>query len=862
MEERPKRMTLMKCWPVPWRPGGDQDDTSTPVEDLNGSKSPREPVNEVSITINEADVLKEVHLYKNFQVPSVAAGIEVTDLQTFYDLTAYGVSEDQQEQLWAVEVSRLVKAVTVATPLPFNGSGELAVDSKKSYEIMAALADQFYQVLNIVSLDCESFLAENENLLCEESYLERSRVNLGYLCDRDENEAEETAEKTPSTNQEDLFEFINYCTAVFARLICTATEGEVFYAAILAHLAKISTKIKVLSSNPKEYAEISLENGVSSQEVQVPQASGLRGRQGDANMVDSNLTPEGGLRDNANANLIAMADLMRSMKGQMTRQKLGQLETTSRKEAIKKLYFFREAAIQHNLVDFLFFLLVSLRGNSRMMRTTFTSYEICSLIYETGLERFRTLVFQDQDGDFLGTSKTSNLNYARSVIHMLSQSVQQISTEDGSPGNAGAAQYSNIDPGADEDKPVETQISWSYVPGDHESGSLQVPNIVRLKSMSRVITIIIPMIISSPAFADRMGDFMSMVTATDLMREREKEGKVKPRVFGNYSAFFSLTTSEYATKQKDRGPSEAKSLSNALMRRNNLLSGKEITQIGRVPSLATAKVLPDPTPAEDRDSKSMMDLERIQRHQTELDNVREKMRKCVLEEKGVMVQCKLFVTRLMLVCAALVAGGIAVGITVGERIPGVDPFNITTYCWVMAGFLLLVAKSIRVRNWPWNDFLRGRVLCTAVSELSSVTGIDEQLIIAYLLQDESSSYLQTRGPFNAVFKRRSDDGFSIDLPITMWTMLMCGLIMIEVESVDGRGLVCLDLRGRRNGFIKSLGTIIPDKDGDQHVYCQSLPETKLQGAQKGSYRVKLNVGGGMAWRRAIGFYGNRDAEFV
>lgn len=47
---------------------------------------------------------------------------------------------------------------------------------------------------------------------------------------------------------------------------------------------------------------------------------------------------------------------------------------------------------------------------------------------------------------------------------------------------------------------------------------------------------------------------------------------------------------------------------------------------------------------------------------------------------------------------------------------------------------------------------------------------------AYLLQDESNSFLQTCGPFNAAFRRRSEDGFSINMPITMRTMLMCGLI--------------------------------------------------------------------------------------
>lgn len=65
-----------------------------------------------------------------------------------------------------------------------------------------------------------------------------------------------------------------------------------------------------------------------------------------------------------------------------------------------------------------------------------------------------------------------------------------------------------------------------------------------------------------------------------------------------------------------------------------------------------------------------------------------------------MVQCRLYVSAVVALSASLVIGGISIGITVGDRIPGVDPFNITTYCWVLAAFVLLVFKSIRVRDWP------------------------------------------------------------------------------------------------------------------------------------------------------------------
>ncbi|KAF5485649.1 hypothetical protein CGCF413_v013441 [Colletotrichum fructicola] len=87
----------------------------------------------------------------------------------------------------------------------------------------------------------------------------------------------------------------------------------------------------------------------------------------------------------------------------------------------------------------------------------------------------------------------------------------------------------------------------------------------------------------------------------------------------------------------------------------------------------------------------------------------------------------------MTACGILVVGGITAGLIVGERIPGVDPFNIATFAWVLAAFIILIAKSLSVREWPWRDFLRGQVPCRSVSELHTVTGIDEQRILKYLL---------------------------------------------------------------------------------------------------------------------------------
>ncbi|KAK1851926.1 hypothetical protein CCHR01_05440 [Colletotrichum chrysophilum] len=177
----------------------------------------------------------------------------------------------------------------------------------------------------------------------------------------------------------------------------------------------------------------------------------------------------------------------------------------------------------------------------------------------------------------------------------------------------------------------------------------------------------------------------------------------------------------------------------------------------------------------------------------------------------------------MAACGILVVGGILAGLLVGERIPGVDPFNIATFAWVLAAFIILIAKSLSVREWPWRDFLRGQVPCRSVSELHTVTGIDEQSILKYLLANDVLTILTTRGPFNICFTRRSEDGFSIDVKSELRTLMTSGIVVVQVEMATGRGLVCLDLRGGIEGRT-SINHIDGPREGERLIGCPDLDD--------------------------------------
>jgi hypothetical protein len=148
-------------------------------------------------------------------------------------------------------------------------------------------------------------------------------------------------------------------------------------------------------------------------------------------------------------------------------------------------------------------------------------------------------------------------------------------------------------------------------------------------------------------------------------------------------------------------------------------------------------------------------------------SVEMRMNEWIISELTVTLKCYRYVYTILSFCILLVCGATAVPFSVQNRLKGVDPFNITTFAWLVAGFILVIAKSRYVCEWPWHDFLRGRVVCKSIKEMADVTGIDDQIILTSLLHNERDTTLITKGPYNSMFERRAEsgnEGFSIDIP--------------------------------------------------------------------------------------------------
>jgi len=172
------------------------------------------------------------------------------------------------------------------------------------------------------------------------------------------------------------------------------------------------------------------------------------------------------------------------------------------------------------------------------------------------------------------------------------------------------------------------------------------------------------------------------------------------------------------------------------------------------------------------------------------------MRHWLPNESSIVVECKGYIFLVLSISAIILLGGIAIGVTVGERIPGVDPWGITNYSWLVVGVVLVFAKSRYVTDWPWHDFLRMRVVCSSVSDLVEVGKVTEEMVLIKLLLEEHQTTLTTTGPYNGMFSRRAGpgEGFAIDAPVGLNTLFAAGFIVLKVRGEEGDNIVVFDLR--------------------------------------------------------------------
>lgn len=844
------------------------------------------------INVSQDEILKVLCNHEGYSDPDLGPSVTVREgLFNMMDVTPYGLSAADQKELWQEESIRLASAVTdLNTPLSFVGTKDLAHDTKDGYETLANIANQAWVAMNITIHDSQAILTRHYPDLALEKMLKDSRGVLEDFVGGDDDEDYDNADNvttectwSPSVNANDYNELVNYLTATLARVYCKAASGTAWLEHVLAHLVMISTKLKVVSFALSESVSTSLEmsSDLKKNQPSVPYGRGV----GRHNGGDGAL----GQADDSEVRgpLQALNHMLNSMDVLKTHDQ-SKVGPKTKWNAVRDRYWVRTSKYLMPIQLVVRHILISLRGQNPLATTSNTSYELSGILYDSMFGEFSTYVYQDVNGEYLGGSKPENINVAHAVFEVLGMTMKMLKDDRDSKrkttmGHTGSRTVTWEDPSTqsgtvivqgtsstdenlrDPTQLVGTIISWQYtaVPasqpqsqdgerGAPVAGGVTVPEeSLSLISMCEVISVMVPLLAGSPKVIEYITDFIQMSAYTAAS---DKISLFEPL---RYKGSFCLNTDVYRDAWSKQPNLVVSGLSRAIMVGDGLLSYKK----GETIPILSYKTQPALLPIAEDSREKTDDKEVIRRRQQKVEKALRKMNGWVVEENGVRVRCALYVWTTIVIASTLVLGGIAAGIAIKNRMDPVDPFNVTMYCWVVAAFTVLIAKSLLVAEWPWRDFLRSQVLCRSASELHSVSGIDDQLILAKLLHDESDSRLQTRGPYNSVFKRKSDsaDGFSIDQPISMRTMLLSGLIMIQVRAHHGEFLVCLDLRKgteydvipHENYALETEGLIVSD----------SVPDKEPQ-PRTAKRRIPLKVTKELRWGQIVGVFGESECLFT
>ena len=795
-----------------FRHAGDESD------EVSFTKTPKmgQSDEQVEIQTTMDQVQQWMKSDKSYCPPAITTPLE--NLAKFDDFEKYGATQEQESRLREIEAQRIMDSLKDAsTPILFqdfmNFFGPV---NQQNYNYLSSLATQLLSAMSICSHDNQLLVFEHCSELFLSSEYSRSVSALKSRFDKDtksdegdSKNSDGTPKLLPHSNAELYCALLDYSTAVLARFAVYGVSDEYWHTRVAGGLARLSAKLKFLLADPKKYAKLSLEDGqdLLAKEEAFEYLGLSKKLHADVPIYDSPGTAALTSKERSNR----VAELQGLIK---------------QKDSISKLYFAEMLLVSNWAIDSLKSMLVSVRG-SQLHGLSSSAFDICALTYKSGLNGPTILMFQDREGEILGSAQREFVRLSYMGFKLVHQAASAVSNR-----------LTSAPPRTHPSNPDDSVTLNLELSEEQSGGRTRLRDVpLHLHSLVDVITVMVPMMCLQPITIRELHETLQIVGSMATLG-RAMAHKSLP--LKKFTAFGSLRSTAYVRETGPEWENDVRPLSKSLLAEQRL----RILDHNRVYGTDNWNNLPGA--AKDRV---------VSEANEQLKRLEQTVSTWVIEEKAVRVSCVRYVFWVMLACSILVVGGILTGALLGDRLTGVDPFDIATFAWVLAGFVILVCKSLLVAEWPWRDFLLGRVPCRSVSELHTVTGIDSQEILAYLLVQESSSILITKGPYNRPFTIRSEDGFAIDIKAEMRTLISSGIIAIKVTTAEGPALVCLDLRPGLPGRagIQHLDSL--EKD-DVVIGCSERPEVFDEDQE-----VPLRSQRQLRWTRILGVYHKPHKKF-
>ncbi|MBE3041322.1 hypothetical protein IMZ48_01800, partial [Candidatus Bathyarchaeota archaeon] len=728
-------------------------------------------------------------------------GYEMKGLPKFDDLTRYDIREKEELELWQLEVRRLAEMAKSEDPPSLEGDPEwFGRADSDGYNNLHRLALQVQYAMDVVIHDNELVLLEHHPQIANEKSWEMAHRRICRTFDQEKGTIRyERTIRIKKHNDEAYHALVNYITAVLIRVLLRSMTGKFWVENCVTVLAKFAAKFKVVGAD----LPLAFEKTLSAHEdfqirvSQTPEARGV-------------IPPAQSAAGEGDDHIAKQQKALRE-----------DIDTSGAR------YFIEMDTFRHPLGMIIQSAIADLAWNEEFGQTA-DIFETSAVVYDTGFPNRRTQLCQERDGSIGAAAERRDINFAGVAFQIGFEIWGTLSSSSDDPigENYTTLTWSRkpYSKGYDKLKGNDKLKGDDRLNGDdglngdaHISQkplrqSRQPDPEIRMTAMADVIAALVPYLMYCGSFASALSGFTKLAV---LISDPSN-----PVRYYKQKAFLSVARMHTSAYERSKKP-------------NSALIAQTVfeTDISRRARLGEPNV----------------------RLRDEL----EKVIGWTIDEKAITIQHTWYTLISLLACAVLIAGGVAL-IAIGERAKGVDPSNLTALAWAAAGFSMVFFKSRRVQDWPWRDFLRGRIVCRSVSEVQSVTGMDPQTLMAILLRLESRVLLKTRGPFNTLFARKAEDGFSIDVPLLTSTVVDGGHIFVRVDSMSGPALV--GLRAKNWGSYESISPKDYSPNGEGFVCRDFLDAGWYRGHGEGEekalplYTICTNE---LHWYRVRGVFSTR-----
>ncbi|KAF2731924.1 hypothetical protein EJ04DRAFT_554380 [Polyplosphaeria fusca] len=743
-----------------------------------------------------ADILKEAYDFSQYRVNSTGVD-EVSKLES---LQRHGVKDEDYKELLQAEIQRLADTVSSEDPLIFDSEGLLDQTDKPSYEALSAVATWAKWSCSTVRLEDTASIIEHHpfpKVFHSCFPLLKIRYNeVHQLCA--DKVVKGRLPQPQDRHRKLYFKLVDYASGILARILVRVTKSHGLNLTVLALLAKLVVRVKFTMKDLEK-------NGAKALACADEAITAYREAETETQVISF-------LQDGAEGKGVEEVRV-RMLDGDPSAD-LAALGWQIHREVIGLLF---SAAIMSTCTS-------NYRGQDS------EKFHHHAVVYETGSDGSLVLVTESSNNAVYTSSRKGDLNVCAVGLSLAKQNIEKLFLD--------KKTNQAIEPRRPDTSDVDEciiSLKWDDKEPRHKiSKNLKHWRTTKIDS---VVSVLLPLSFVSSVTASLIDDLMATVTTYSIRTEPVQKLENK-----SFQARISVQSSVDKASQQRFETQDATTLS--------------LSECGIIGSLKAGACIGPRGAGTLRDSGAVdggsvqpgSHLAPAILNQNGQDDHR--MREWVFSATSVTVKCRRFVIGTLLVCSILIIGALIMPFFVQNRIPGVDPFQITLFIWLVVGVILVAAKGRYVREWPWHDFVHGRVVCHSVVDLADVTGVDTQAIILKLLSDEHSTTLVTTGPYNGMFSRCAEAnaaGFSINSPVHLTTMLASGFILLKVLSMEGEHLISLDARK------KAVADYAHGSTGRvTYLSCMEIPSST--NAEKRGGEVLYLKQHSIEWNKLAGLY--------